>query len=157
MRRKFLRRGDLKYVLLELLQAGPMHGYEMMKALQEQTGGVYTPSPGSVYPILQMLEERGCVTVSDVDGKKVYRMTDAGRAFLAEGWPEERVDFGRREFWHVPKEEWGEVATFWQEVREVVPLFGRAFQRVRRDPEKLRRLRTLLEQMRTELAAIAGE
>src|SRR5262245_17962661 len=56
--KRFFGRGDLKYALLELLQERPMHGYEMMKALQERTGGLYTPSAGSVYPTLQMLEDR---------------------------------------------------------------------------------------------------
>src|SRR5215510_10851922 len=52
--RRFFGRGDLKFALLELLQERPMHGYEMMKALQERSGGMYSASPGSVYPTLQM-------------------------------------------------------------------------------------------------------
>src|SRR6266851_9206197 len=81
---RFFGRGDIKFVLLELLQERPMHGYEMMKALEEKTGGFYTPSPGSIYPTLQMLEDRGFVTSVEVEGKKVYSITDAGRASLAE-------------------------------------------------------------------------
>ena len=56
---RFFGRGDMKFALLELLQERPMHGYEMMKALAEKSGGFYTPSPGSIYPTLQMLEEGG--------------------------------------------------------------------------------------------------
>ena len=59
-----------------------MHGYEMIKALEEKSGGFYTPSPGSIYPTLQMLEEGGYVTASETEGKKVYTITDAGRAML---------------------------------------------------------------------------
>src|SRR5207302_250071 len=81
---RFFGRGDIKFVLLELLQERPMHAYEMMKALEEKTGGFYTPSPGSIYPTLQMLEDGGMVTSADVEGKKVYTITDAGRALLAE-------------------------------------------------------------------------
>src|SRR5579863_4637910 len=58
---RFFGRGDVKFALLELLQERPMHGYEMMKALEERSGGFYTPSPGSIYPTLQMLEEGGYV------------------------------------------------------------------------------------------------
>src|SRR6266516_3964669 len=80
--RRFFGRGDVKYALLELLRERPMYGYEMIKALEEKSGGFYSPSPGSIYPTLQMLEERGYVTAKDVDGKKVYSITDAGRALL---------------------------------------------------------------------------
>jgi DNA-binding PadR family transcriptional regulator len=133
-----------------------MHGYEMMKALQERTGGMYTPSAGSVYPTLQMLEDRGFVTVSEVDGKKVYSIADAGRAFLAEQ-PEERGEHGRRGFRHAPEEEWAATAEVWQELRGMAPLFARAWHSAMRDPEKLKRLRVLLEQVRAGLADIAGE
>ncbi|HJT59495.1 MAG TPA: PadR family transcriptional regulator, partial [Ktedonobacteraceae bacterium] len=54
---RFFGRGDMKFALLQLLQERPMHGYEMMKALEEKSGGFYTPSPGSIYPTLQMLED----------------------------------------------------------------------------------------------------
>ena len=77
---RFFGRGDVKFALLELLQERPMHGYEMMKALEEKSGGFYSPSAGSIYPTLQMLEDRGFVTSNDVEGKKVYTITDEGRA-----------------------------------------------------------------------------
>lgn len=153
----FFGRGDLKYVLLELLEERPMHGYEMMKALQERTGGRYTPSAGSVYPTLQMLEDRGFVTVSEVDGKKVYQITDAGRAFLAEGQSEERGDPWQRGFRNMPDVDWAELRALSHELREIGPLFARALHRAGHHQEKLKRLRKLVEQVRAELAAIAGE
>ncbi len=61
-----------------------MHGYEVMKALEDKTRGCYTPSPGTVYPTLQWLEDEGLVQSEDRDGKKVYSITDAGREFLEE-------------------------------------------------------------------------
>ena len=76
--------GDIKYVILKLLSDKPMHGYEVMKALEEETSGCYKPSPGSVYPTLQWLEDEGLVSAADVAGKKVYSITDSGRAFLEE-------------------------------------------------------------------------
>lgn len=75
-------RGDLKYVILRLLSKKPMHGYEVMRALEEESGGCYSASPGSVYPTLQMLEDQGYVVCSEEEGKKVYSITDAGREFL---------------------------------------------------------------------------
>jgi DNA-binding PadR family transcriptional regulator len=76
--------GDMKYVILKLLRDKPMHGYEVMKALEEETNGCYSPSPGTVYPTLQWLEDEGLVKAGEVNEKKVYAITDAGRAFLEE-------------------------------------------------------------------------
>lgn len=83
-RRRPVRRGDLKYIILGLLADEPMHGYEVMRRLEEESAGLYSPSPGSVYPTLQMLEDEGYVVSEAADGKKVYRITEAGRAFLEE-------------------------------------------------------------------------
>lgn len=81
---RFFDRGDLKYVILRLLKGKPMHGYEVMRALEEESGGWYKASAGSVYPTLQMLEDQGFVTALEEDGKKTYSITDAGRAHLDE-------------------------------------------------------------------------
>lgn len=83
-RRQWFESGDMKYVILKLLKDKPRHGYEVMKELQEQLHGCYSPSPGTVYPTLQWLEDEGLVSVKDVEGKKVYEITDAGRQFLEE-------------------------------------------------------------------------
>lgn len=74
--------GDLKYVILEMLAERPMHGYEVMNRLEEHTKGAYRPSPGTVYPTLQWLEDEGLVRIEETEGKKVYHVTDAGRQFL---------------------------------------------------------------------------
>lgn len=78
-----MRRGGMKFLLLEMLKEGPRHGYELISALEARFRG-YRPSPGSVYPTLQMLEEGGFVTSQEIDGKKVYTITDAGLALLKE-------------------------------------------------------------------------
>ncbi|HWH02347.1 MAG TPA: PadR family transcriptional regulator [Gemmatimonadales bacterium] len=83
-RRQWFGSGDMKYVILRLLQDKPRHGYEVMKELEERMHGCYSPSPGTVYPTLQWLEDEGLVKVQDVNGKKVYEITDQGRAFLDE-------------------------------------------------------------------------
>jgi DNA-binding PadR family transcriptional regulator len=78
-----VRRGEIKYLLLEILKEGPRHGYEIINNLEGSFKG-YRPSPGSVYPTLQMLEEGGYVTSEQVDGKKVYTITEEGRKLLEE-------------------------------------------------------------------------
>lgn len=77
------RRGDIKFALLALLAEQPRHGYELIKALEERSAGFYRPSPGSVYPTLQLLEDEGHVTSAVVETKRVYTITEAGTALLA--------------------------------------------------------------------------
>jgi DNA-binding PadR family transcriptional regulator len=74
--------GDLRIVILQLLADKPRHGYEIIKALEEKSGGAYAPSAGAVYPTLTLLEEMGHATSADDGGKKVYTITETGRAFL---------------------------------------------------------------------------
>lgn len=78
-----MRRGDIKFHLLEILKDTPRHGYEIINELEAKSGG-YRPSPGSVYPTLQMLEEGGYLTGEQIEGKKVYTITDEGRKLLDE-------------------------------------------------------------------------
>ena len=78
-----MRRGDIKFHLLEVLKECPRHGYEIIGELEQQSGG-YRPSPGSVYPTLQMLEEGGYLTSAQIEGKKVYTITEEGLKLLAE-------------------------------------------------------------------------
>lgn len=77
--RRRMRRGDIRRAVLSALQDGPAHGYEVMRRLEERSGGIWRPSPGSVYPTLQMLEDEGLVQAEARDGTRVYELTDAGR------------------------------------------------------------------------------
>ena len=81
------RRGDVRAAALALLSERPMHGYEMIQELEERTGGVWRPSPGAVYPALQLLEDQGLVTADASEGKRRFALTDAGRT-EAEALPE---------------------------------------------------------------------
>src|SRR5437773_2172688 len=83
-RHQMFEAGEVKYVILRLLKEKPRHGYEIMKALEERMGGWYSPSAGTVYPTLQLLEDLGHVRVEESEGKKVYHITPAGEAFLGE-------------------------------------------------------------------------
>jgi DNA-binding PadR family transcriptional regulator len=77
--------GDLRLLALTMIAAKPRHGYEVIKEIEEQLGGAYAPSPGVVYPTLQLLEELGHVALSaEEGGKKLYAVTAEGRAWLAE-------------------------------------------------------------------------
>lgn len=75
------RRGDVKFLVLEVLSESPRHGYDIIGEIEERRG--FRPSPGSIYPTLQMLEDGGFVTSTEVDGKRVYTITDSGRQLLA--------------------------------------------------------------------------
>jgi len=79
-----LASGDLQLVLLALLADRPSHGYELIKALEERSGGFYSPSPGMVYPALTWLEEVGYTNVAAEGAKKLYSLTESGRAYLRE-------------------------------------------------------------------------
>lgn len=83
-RRQFFEAGEMKYVILRLLREKPRHGYEIIKALEEKTGGCYSPSAGTVYPTLQLLEDQGFVRIVETEGKKVYHITPEGERFLDE-------------------------------------------------------------------------
>ncbi len=73
-------RGAIRTAILVALRDEPAHGYEVMRRLEELSGGLWRPSPGSVYPHLQMLEDEGLVQSADVEGSRTYTLTDTGRA-----------------------------------------------------------------------------
>lgn len=83
-RSQMFESGEVKFVILRLLKEKPRHGYEIIKALEEKFAGCYTPSAGTVYPTLQLLEDQGYVRAVEEDGKKVYHITPEGEAFLTE-------------------------------------------------------------------------
>lgn len=78
--------GGLRFVLLQLISQKPSHGYELIKLIEDRLGGSYSPSPGTVYPTLTLLEEQGYLKgeSADAGGRKSYAITDAGKAFLEE-------------------------------------------------------------------------
>jgi DNA-binding PadR family transcriptional regulator len=80
-----VRRGEIRPLILAVLAAKPTHGYEVITELQARSGGRWRPSAGSVYPTLQQLADEGLVTSEDVDGRRVYTLTDAGKAAAAAG------------------------------------------------------------------------
>ena len=102
------RRGDVRAALLVLLDEEPRNGYQLIQAIAERSGGVWRPSPGSVYPALQQLEDEGLVRLEESDGRRAYHLTEEGRRHveanretLAEPWAavaagvdDERLELG---------------------------------------------------------------
>jgi DNA-binding PadR family transcriptional regulator len=76
-------RGDVRAAVLQLLADEPMHGYQLMQAIAERSGGRWTPSPGAIYPTINQLEDEGLVTVTADSGRKLVTLTDAGREHIA--------------------------------------------------------------------------
>lgn len=77
------RRGDVRAAVLALLGDRPMHGYEMIQELEQRTNGAWSPSPGSIYPTLQLLEDEDLIVGEEIDGKRRFTLTEAGRAAAA--------------------------------------------------------------------------
>jgi DNA-binding PadR family transcriptional regulator len=79
---KFFEAGELRLAILSLLEEAPKHGYQLMKEMQERSGGLYRASAGSVYPTLQQLEDEGLIASERENGRRVYSLTPLGRAEL---------------------------------------------------------------------------
>jgi DNA-binding PadR family transcriptional regulator len=153
-------RGDLKYVILEQLKEKPAHGYELIRALEERFGGFYAPSPGAIYPTLQMLEDMGYVSSVQQDGRKVYSITDAGRAFLGERQPQVDEVFRRvRDRWG---SEWGPNANrmmhdLRDDLRDLTRSFASEARRRFPDPEQQRKIRDVIARAKSEIQRILSE
>ena len=149
-RRVWFGSGDMKYVILSLLAEKPMHGYEVMKALEEQTHGCYKPSPGTVYPTLQWLEDEGLVAARDAEGKKVYEITDEGRAFLEEhkGTVDDIFDRVEETIQSIFADPIPEVTRF---VGRLAQQSYRAAWKLRNDEAKRAKMREILERAMNDL------
>ena len=155
-RQHFFERGDLKYVILDLLRERPSHGYEIMRALEERWGGFYSPSPGAVYPTLELLADLGHVTVAEQDGRKIYTITDAGRGFLAERQSVVDEIHGRLRDWWSPASR-DELREMKREMKDFAHLFDGQRRARWTDPERLRRIRQVVAQARRDVEAILAE
>lgn len=154
-RRGFFERGALKYLVLDLLSEKPRHGYDIIRAIEEQFGGHYSPSPGSVYPTLQMLEDLGHVRATEEDGKKVYELTDEGTAFLEEH--AERVKKHREKMEECcPPAGRREGATLFYEMKDLFGTLAGAARQSLDDPDKLKAIREVLEEAKTRIEEIAA-
>jgi DNA-binding PadR family transcriptional regulator len=148
--RRRQRRGDIKFALLELVAEQPRHGYELIKELESRYAGFYRPSPGTVYPTLQLLEDEGNLESASENGKRIYTITEAGRKLLAERGSEgsrpgeERGPQGR---WRSPELE---------QLREQTAALSMSVMQAARhgSPEQMRAVRTLLENATREVYGV---
>ncbi|WP_079135090.1 PadR family transcriptional regulator [Streptomyces qinglanensis] len=113
------RRGDVRASILALLKDRPMHGYEMIREIAERSGGGWKPSPGSVYPTLQLLEDEGLIASESEGGKKLFALTEAGTAEAESGAEAPWEEAGRGADWEAL-----------QEVRTAAGGLAAAFQQV---------------------------
>lgn len=141
-------RGDVRSAVLALLAEQPMHGYQMIQEISERSGGAWKPSPGSVYPTLQQLEDEGLVRAQEQDGRRVYHLTEQGQRVVTE-----RAD---------------EFANLWQGVApsaddaqlgDLIFQVGAAFVHVARTgtPAQMAEARKVLARTRADLYRIMGE
>lgn len=147
---RMLASGDLRLVALYLIEQQPRHGYDLIKAIEDKTGGFYSPSPGVVYPALTYLEEAGYVTATADGNKKAYAITDEGRAHLSEN----------RHAVESTLEYLGKVSKRWSEMREkLADTRGGGFQGWRGQESRDRDIRDVIpevnEARRALKAAIA--
>jgi len=151
--RRFFGQGEVRLALLSLLKDSPAHGYELMKRLEERSGGMYRASAGTVYPVLQQLEDEGLVRSEEVEGKKTYHLTDAGREELVHHHDDTEHIWERAHGW----KDWG--GSMGPETAEIWGSWGRlskaAFKAAARSGfEKTERVREILDRARKELEAL---
>ena len=142
-----VRRGDVRSAILALLDDRPMHGYEMIQELEERTGGRWRPSAGSIYPTLQLLEDEGLVTAEEVEGKRVFSLTDSGKEAVPK-----RTE-GQR-----PWEEGDEDSPRFEARQELFRTIAAAKQLARADDEEqLKKTAEILKDTRRKLYGILAE
>jgi DNA-binding PadR family transcriptional regulator len=152
---RFVARGGIRFAILGMLKEKPRHGYDIIRAMEDLSGGLYSPSPGAIYPTLQALEDQDLVTSSTDEGKKVYAITEAGLAFLEEH--KERAD-SHRERWTA---QWGggQAGESGETLSDIHEAFGRVKGAVRDsagDPDKLKQIGEVLKEAATKIGEIAG-
>ncbi len=157
-RRPPIERGMLRYLLLDTLNDQPKHGYEIIKAFEERTGGQYAPSPGTVYPMLQLLDDQGMIRAEEGSDRRAYRLTEAGQTELAAH--RATVD----EFWaryveaSTPNFNPHEARFLAEETKELMQTIwnGAMYAMRRGDAETVRRIRTAVERCKGEVRDIVA-
>jgi DNA-binding PadR family transcriptional regulator len=150
---RLFERGGIKFAILGMLKDKPRHGYDIIREMEERSGGFYSPSPGVVYPTLQALEDQDLVSSTTEDGKKVYAITEAGVAYLEEH--KERAA-SHRERWEAhwgagPEgESWEAVSGIRETLREV----KRAVRGNAGDSAKLKEIGVVLQEAAAKIRDI---
>ncbi len=153
------RRGEARYLLLDVLRGGQKHGYEIIKALEERSGGQYVPSPGTVYPTLQFLEDAGMIRAEQQSDRKVYTLTEVGQTELA-ARAAEIADFWTRQTGPTPSPASQTEMRFFREEIEGLMRTARGGIHealLRDEPQTIRRIREAIEQCRSEVRRILSD
>jgi DNA-binding PadR family transcriptional regulator len=152
---RLFEKGDLKYVILDLLKEKPSHGYEIIRAMEESFHGFYSPSAGSVYPTLQMLEDIGYASSLEHDGKKIYTISEEGIQFLKE----HREDINRIQAqmkdWRCPRHNHDAFIETMHEIRNLGRTIGRNAHHL--DSKKLEQIKKVLSGAHGEIDNIIGK
>jgi DNA-binding PadR family transcriptional regulator len=146
-------RGVVRYLVLDALLQQPRHGYEIIQAIEERSAGTYRPSPGVVYPTLQLLEELGHTRVEEHDARKVYAITADGKRDLGE-----HAEDVREFYENAGDGSWEDVA---DELRDLTGRVGRMFKAIGRSarrgrltPTAMKKLRVVLDEAIAKIEAI---
>jgi len=138
-------RGEIRYLVLEAIADQPRHGYEIIQHIEKRTNGAYRPSPGVIYPTLQLLEELGHARLLEQEGRKVYAITDAGRQDLDQN-KSTVSDFYERydeEPWESYAEDFGDLM---RGVARLMRAFRRGARRGHMSKETMRSIREALDE-----------
>ena len=154
-RSRFFGSGEVRLAILSLLDEGPKHGYQVMKELEERSGGLYRASAGSIYPTLQQLEDEGLIQAEQREGKKAFSITEEGRAELARDPDAVRRIWRRAEQW----EDWSQfhpdtMAFIMHSLKPLMKAIWRAAKQASRQPTRAERIREILERARRDIEAL---
>jgi DNA-binding PadR family transcriptional regulator len=152
----FFERGGIKFAIMKLLRERPRHGYDIIRAMEEHSRGLYSPSAGAIYPILQALEDQDMVVSTTVGGKRVYSVTETGLLFLEQHKEEAQRHQDRWEA-HLASiagddDAWNAI----REMREVVERMMGAVQAAAADPVKREEIGEVLETAAEKVGRIAA-
>lgn len=148
-RGRLLDQGMLRFVVLQELDRQPCHGYELIKRLSEQSGGIYSPSPGMIYPMLTMLEDLDLVAVTAEGNKRLYRLTEQGKSFLAANRQLAEAVAQRLEA--LRKDEWENLRIRLQLLRDVIQ---ERLSEVQERPDLVAQLKEILENTLEQIRAV---
>ena len=149
-RNGFFGRGGIIIAILDLIREQSRHGYDIIQEIEERSGGFYSPSPGVVYPTLQALEDRDFAEAAETEGKRIFSITEAGKAWLDEREEEvrsyrERLYGGRGE---------GDRAETIYEMKGMLRDMAKATRIMASDPERIREIRTVIKESKEKIDEI---
>jgi len=154
---RLFKKGDLKYVILDIVKDCPSHGYDITSVLEDRFHGLYSPSAGSIYPILQFLKNENYVTSCHKDGKNIYTITEEGKNFLKqEKDTTDKIKERFRNLWGSSNKEYIQdvrsIMIYTSEIRHIIGKIAMS-----KDTLKITAIRNILAKTSAEIKAISEE